>query len=150
VLTKSLLVSLLADIFRRSVGKWQNEAREPEPKALCFSFALSVDCEKEEGYRHLKVVVFAPDNYVQVWSQETWCVRPVEDGEAPAKPSTSYEEGAGDWKKEADHDSCWPEGLRRVFDRYDDKVLYFDGPDAYQIRPVRDTGIPLPKSWGRP
>lgn len=67
-----------------------------------------------EGYAQKTLVLYAPSNYVQVWTRQEWEMIPVEaldDESGDLLPGWDYEVGATPWSKLADHDSCWREGV---------------------------------------
>lgn len=130
---RSLLVSVLRQTFLKEAGKFQG--RQERPKAFLVSFSLSlVDYDKEEGYRQLDLLLYAPANYVQVWKRERWTVIPQEgldcddDGESFVKDGYDYDKGASAWEMIGDHDSCYPDAVARCLAEYERRILGFDGP----------------------
>ena len=47
--------------------------------------------------------------------------------------SPGYREGAGEWKRYANHDSCWPDGIDRIFREYNRKLNTFAMGDWYEV-----------------
>ena len=151
-----LLTQLLTKAFERECGKWQSKhCQDPaEHEALEIDVALHVDHDKEEGYRNLKIVVYGPNNYVQVWVREDWDVIPSEgigyneeENDTYIKPGYDYAQGQSDWEKVADHDSCWRDGLRRVFQDNESRLSCFN-MDVYRVVKMSQTGIPLRRNHG--
>ena len=67
-----------------------------------------------EGYAQKTLVIYAPSNYVQVWSRQEWDMVPSEgllDNEEEGLKE-GYVKGSTPWTKLAHHDSCWREGVR--------------------------------------
>lgn len=135
---RSLLVGVIRQTFLKEVGKFQ--CRQDQPKAFLVSFGLSLDYDKEEGYRQLDLLLYAPANYVQVWKRERWTVIPQEgldcddDGETFVKDGYDYDEGASAWEMIGDHDSCYPEAVACCLAEYERRILTFDGPgDWFRI-----------------
>lgn len=143
---RNLLARVIADTFIKECGKFQVPLlnKGPEvPKAFKMAFALPTN-EGEEGYRNLEVVLFAPQNYVQVWVRETWDVIPTEDletddeGDTFVKKGKDYQKGAAPWKQVANHDSCWRDGVEGILKEYDRRLLTFTGPGWFQLVPAKD------------
>ena len=143
-----LLNTIIRETFLKEVGKNQISRTHyhkdgltiPEFKqghgngeALKLRFKTNIDYDKENGYRFVEVVIYAPMNYVQVWVRNTWNVIPLEDledgddGDTYVKKGKSYIEGASAWEKIADHDSCWPDGVDRVLKGDFGELSTFDG-----------------------
>lgn len=127
----SMLAYAINATFERECGKHQLSKGR---KAFMVSFRLSIDYDKEEGYRHLEVAFWGPQNYVQVWVRETWDVIPVEDleydeeaDESRVKKGKNYRTGSSEWKMVADHDSCWRDGIKRVLEENSKRVMDFSG-----------------------
>lgn len=147
-----ILVSIIRDTFMRDVGKHQlmNE-RNPsgeKPKALRIRFKTSIDHDKEQGYRFLDAVIYAPMNYVQVWVRKSWNVIPIEDleyddeGDACIKPGKDYIEGSGPWEMIADHDSGWTDAIRDIFNGKYGNILTFSSLGHwYEIVPFETLDI---------
>lgn len=144
---RNLLAKVIADTFIKECGKFQRplspHPRQESPQAFKMTFALPSK-KGEEGYRNLEVVLFAPQNYVQVWTRETWDVIPEEDldvdedGETFVKKGKDYQKGAAPWKQVANHDSCWRDGLEGILKEYDRQLLTFTGPSWFQLVPAKD------------
>lgn len=109
-----LLTSLIRSEFLARAGKWQE--RDPSHKAMLFSFAIPTKAG-EEGYRDLDVLIYAPANYVGVYTRERWNVINEsdlgDDDEGPL-PGKDYEKGESAWTCAAYHDSCWSEGIEEI------------------------------------
>lgn len=126
-----MLADAINATFERECGKHQIK-NASNAKVFKVAFRLKTDYEKEEGYRHLEVALWGPLNYVQVWVRETWDVIPVEDldidedGDSRPKKGKKYNEGATEWKKVADHDSCWRDGVRSILRENACRITGFD------------------------
>ncbi len=123
---RSIFATVLNATFEEKCGKWQ--ADKPAPKAFQIQFALGINHETEDGYRTLEIALFAPHNYVQVWVRKTWEVIPLDDLEYAegecigTKPGKEYRKGASEWRKVADHDSCWREGVENILREYEREI----------------------------
>lgn len=145
-----LLSSVIRETFLKEVGKNQirRQRRDgltiPEFKqgvgngeALKLRFKTGTDYSKEEGYRWVEVVIYAPLNYVQVWVRTSWNVIPLEDleddgdGDTFVKKGKDYNEGESAWEKIADHDSCWTDGVDRVLKGEFGDLMTFDGRGSF-------------------
>lgn len=93
--------------------------------AMKVSFSLSLDYDKEEGYRNLDILIFAPANYVGVLVRERWTIIPVDEleGEDGLKPGCDYREGDSGWLFASYHDSCWTsDGVARTIHKNRDRI----------------------------
>lgn len=117
--TDYILSDVICETFLSEVGKHQQNS---EKKALHIRFRTTVDYNKEEGYRYLDLVIFAPHNYVQVWIRSSWNVIPQDelvydedlDDTVIARFSEGYRSGSSGWELIHNHDSCWRDGVRNV------------------------------------
>lgn len=130
-----LLRSVIEHEFMERVGKFQ--VRQDEPKAMMVSFSTGVQ-KGEEGYRYFDILIYAPQNYVTVWTRKRWNVISEEhleydeDSEDMViKKGFDYVEGASPWTKIADHDSGWREGINDALK---------DGGDLSTFSPVDHRG----------
>lgn len=87
--------------------------------AMEVAFNLTVDYEKEDGYRHLFIRLFGT-GYVTVLSNETWIVANANDMHLE---SPKYDEGQTGWKFLGCHDSCWRDSVHRVLQEYADRLM---------------------------
>lgn len=134
----NMLCEVITDTFMKVCGKHQVNKEPSERKAFRVCFSLRLDYEKEEGYRYLEMVLWGPMNYVQVWVRESWDVIPIEDLEdeddGGPKPGKSYTKGAGPWELVGDHDSCWPDGIKRTVAKNKERINGFSGGgDWYKV-----------------
>lgn len=121
------------------------------PHAMKIVFKTTIDHRIEEGYRYLELVIYAPMNYVQVWTRTTWNVIPIEDleddntgsGDTRVKVGKDYQTGESAWRKVADHDSCWRDSVRDLLREYEHSIQVFEGgEDWYTVVPVSGLGLP--------
>lgn len=133
-----MLVSVIRQEFLRNPGKYQRQKNAP--RAFKMTFTLTVDCDVEDGYRQLELILYAPGNYVQVWRRETWSVVSEKDLEwdentleSRLRPGASYQDGASPWEKIGDHDSCYPDSIERCLQEYGQRILCFDSGDWYEV-----------------
>lgn len=138
MISHSLLTKVIVQTFEEKVGKWQSKNRTH--KALKLTFSLSLDYNKEEGYRQLEVVIYGPMNYVGVYIRETWTVIALEDleddgeGDTFVKPGKDYNEGHSEWTTLAYHDSGWrTDGIDEIFRKYEKRITGFNGPSFYEV-----------------
>lgn len=143
----SLLSDVICQTFMKAVGKWQT--KNPVENAMKIAFKTGIDHDKEEGYRYLELVIYGPLNYVQVWTRTSWNVIPLEDLEYDAeqddhyvKKGKDYQAGASEWKKIADHDSGWREGVRELLRENERNIHVFSGLDWYETVAVESLNLP--------
>lgn len=98
--------------------------------------------EKEDGYRHVELLIYAPYNYVGVFIRENWNVISLDDleydeesGEQYIKKGKDYSQGVGEWRRLSYHDSCWrSDGVDRLLHEYKDRLQTLSakfGPDPF-------------------
>lgn len=145
-----LLSTVIRETFLKEVGKNQirrkrrdgltipeNQQGPGHGEALKLRFKTSIDYSKEEGYRWVEVVIYAPLNYVQVWVRTAWNVIPLEDmedgddGDTYVKKGKDYNKGESAWEKIADHDSCWTDGVDCVLKGEFGDLNTFDGRGSF-------------------
>jgi hypothetical protein len=115
----NILTTTICSTFSTVCGKWQS--KKAEPKAFVMEFGLTLDYDKEEGHRNLVVALYACNNYVNVYTRETWDVIPLEDleyseedDESYVKPGKDYQKGKSPWTLVVSHDSGWTSGVRNI------------------------------------
>ena len=64
----TMLAEVICATFMEGIGKFQ--ISKPSSKAMTICFRCKIDFDKEEGYRGVNMLLYAPMNYVQVWSQD--------------------------------------------------------------------------------
>jgi hypothetical protein len=125
---ESIVESIICNTFdkfgRRGTGQ-----------AMDIRFRLSIDHEKEEGYRHLNLRIYAPNNYVMVLVKEDWNVIPTKDliwDEKEQdyfidKNSKGYVNGETEWQLVSFHDSCWrTDGVHNILWKNRERILHID------------------------
>jgi hypothetical protein len=145
-----LLTTIIDQTFMKEVGKFQAKNPTEMDRAMHVRFSVPIDTEKEEGYRYLDLAIYAPMNYVQVWTRDAWNVIPLDelayeddDGEAfVIAGSPGYREGASVWKLLADHDSCWRDGVRSLLQQHRNKLSSFSGAKWFTVVPVTSLQLP--------
>lgn len=111
------------------------------------SFRTRIDHDKEEGYRFVDMVLYAPMNYVGVHVRDRWCVIPLEDlvtgedGDTYIKEGEDYQEGASGWTCLSYHDSCWRDAVRDFLFLNRDRLQGFEGLSWCQLEPVEGIEI---------
>lgn len=131
-----LLATIIEHQFEQNPGMNQSPlwGKKPkEPKALLITFKTTLDYKVEEGYRFLDLLIYAPTNYVQVWTRERSNIYRFDD------PEKRYVETNENWIMHTDHDSVWRSAISNVIGKYEDKLLVFDGAafgSWYKIIPV--------------
>lgn len=109
----SIISRMICETFEKEIGK--NQQKNEKQFAIDIHFSLSVDYDKEDGYRWLHLRIFAPRNYVVVLKKESWKI--IENEKT--------NENSEDWKIIADHDSCWrDDGVRRIIREYSNKISH--------------------------
>jgi hypothetical protein len=137
-----ILSSIIQNTFEKQVGRWQSKndrlsgyrPSTETPKALLITFRLSVDHDKEDGYRWLELLIYAPSNYVGVLVREHSNVYQLddvdhyEDDESIVfKKGKGYIESYTDWKCYSYHDSCWRnDGIDRILKEYEERFSGID------------------------
>lgn len=146
-----LLTTIIYTTFERDCGRGQD--RKPEPKAMKVTLGLKTD-KGEEGYRNLEMVIFAPGNYVGVWTRETWDVIPEDeldvddDGDTfIRKDSPGYRKGKSDWVQRSYHDSGWRnDGVGRVLSENRDRISTIQAINHwFELVDPEKLGLPKPK-----
>ena len=122
-----IVEQIICETFEKSVGRCQ--ALKEKQKAFEVRFRVSVDHEKEEGYRWLTMRIYAPRNYVAVLTREECRVIPLEGlkydkdtGESHVKRGYKYDESKSEWKCVSYHDSCWRDGVRQILQENREKI----------------------------
>lgn len=138
MIAQSLLTKVLVQTFEEKAGKFQIHSKDGQRRALKTTFSLSIDHDKEEGYRHLDVVIYGPMNYIGVVARERWTVVPLEgledDDDGGLKPGYDYTDGATPWKLYCYHDSGWrTDGIDEILKEYGSRIIGFTGPSFYQV-----------------
>ncbi len=133
-----LLVKVLSDTFRKEVGKFQ-ESKDGKHQALLVTFSKRLDYDKEDGYRNLDLLVYAPFNYVQVYWRERFDVCPL--GLLEGDEDT-YTSGKTPWVCLADHDSGWTEGIEQFFREHQSEITGFSGSHFYQVVNAKEYQLP--------
>jgi hypothetical protein len=138
-----LLSTIICKTFEKSCGKWQ--VKKAEPKAFVVGFSIPIDYDKEDGYRHIDLALYAECNYVSVYTRERWDVISVDDLEegedAGLKPGKDYTKGDSGWKLIGSHDSCWREVVQDFISDNASRLNSFDSlDDFYQL--TDPTGLP--------
>lgn len=103
---ENIVSNIITTTFDNDVKRWQT--KNEKQMAMMISFSLSLDYDKEEGYRHLDILIYGPMNYVGVLVRERWTIIPVDEVEEDSlKPGCEYREGQTPWMLASYHDSCW-------------------------------------------
>ncbi len=128
---------MIAQTFEEKAGKWQVHAKDSKAKAVRFTFSLKIDYSKENGYRYLELLIYAPMNYVGVFVRERWNVIALEDltdeDDPEIKPGKDYTSGGQEWKLVVSHDSGWRSGIDNVIREYSAKITGFSGSSFYEV-----------------
>jgi hypothetical protein len=106
-----LLGSIIRSEFLSVVGKFQ--ATKATREAMLLRFGVPTK-DGEEGFRDVEMLIYGHQNYVGVYTRETWNVIPegdlLDDDRGP-KPGKKYDKGEGPWKLESYHDSGWSDAI---------------------------------------
>lgn len=120
---------IIQETFIKNVGLWQ--VKNEKQYGMSVSFSLKVDYNKEEGYRYLDLLIYAPMNYVAVMVKERWNVIPnneLDDDGDGLKPGCDYRKGETPWKLASYHDSCWrSDGVDNVIFSNSKKINHLSG-----------------------
>jgi len=132
-----MVVDVIVQEFMKLGLKGQAGKPEAERRAFHVQFHTRIDYEKEEGYRYIDLILWAPGNYVQVWTRDRWVVIPIEDLEdeddGGPKPGKDYTEGASEWKLIGDHDSGWRGSVEKLCSQRQKDIDSFVGGSWYQL-----------------
>lgn len=136
-----IVSNIIQDTFVNNVGIWQN--KNQKQYGMLVSFSLNLDWDKEEGYRHLDVLIYAPMNYVAVMVKERWTVIPnneIDDSGDGLKPGCDYREGETPWKLASYHDSCWrSDGIDNVIWTNREKINTLSGDIGHWYKKIEMT-----------
>ena len=136
MIPNNILTSIIVQTFHKEVGKFQIDK---DAKALLVSFKLQIDHDKEDGYRHLDILVYAPQNYVGVFFRQrsnliaTADLEYDDDGDGQPKPGKNYIKEATAWERIAFHDSGWIEGIDRILKAFEDRILSLNAKDWFEV-----------------
>ena len=124
----NIVKNIITTEFDNSIGR--NQFKKDTKTGMQVSFSLTTECEKEDGYRNLDILIFAPMNYVAVLVRERWDVISLKDigynenSESHIKPdSNGYIHGATKWLCAGYHDSCWRDSVGRVLKDNVDRII---------------------------
>lgn len=141
-----LLSQALCSTFAKVAGKWQS--KKTEPKAFVVSFSTRIDHDKEEGYRHMDLVLYAECNYVNVYSRERWDVIPLEDleyneedDESYVKKGKDYVKGSTPWTLLCSHDSGWTSAVENFLSTNASKLNSYEASDLYKLVDPKELGL---------
>lgn len=114
---------IICTTFEKVIKRWQTKNKIQQ--ALQVTFNLRCDYDKEEGYRHLDLLIYGRMNYVGVYARERWDVISIDDldGEDQIKLGCDYTKGSTDWQIESYHDSCWTSGVENILMQNKHKIL---------------------------
>lgn len=147
-----MLADIICQTFEKAPGRNQDlpcysMGGPPEitsKQAMLIEMDIHIDSEKEEGYRHIDLLLYAPSNYVQVWTRERWDVIPLEDleydddGDSYVKKGKDYTKGETEWTMLSDHDSCWRDAVQKLIFDNRHKLASFDGIGSwYKVIPLQ-------------
>lgn len=102
---------IISTIICNQFDKYVCPSRFNTDQAMRVTFHLHSDYDQEHGYRHLDILLYAPNNYVAVLVREDWNVAPVDDSRDVVG---DYIEGDTGWKVAGYRDSCWRDAVQRV------------------------------------
>ncbi len=118
---ENIVSSIITTTFENEVKRWQT--KNEKQFAMLVSFGLSLDYDKEEGYRHLDILIYGPMNYVGVLVRERWTIIPVDDLEEDGiKSGCDYRKGDSGWFFASYHDSCWTDGVQSTINKNRERI----------------------------
>lgn len=125
-----MLTDVIVDTFEEKVDRWQIK-KSTVPKALKVSFRVRVDHDKEEGYRQVHMLIYAPMNYVSVYLKETSDTIQVSDmeeqrGEMVPQEGKDYVKAETAWRRICHHDSEWRSAISDYLWQNRDTITGFD------------------------
>jgi hypothetical protein len=103
--------------------------------AMQVSFSLSPDYNREDGYRHLTILIYGGgSNYISVYAKLDWNVTPDNSGlgiewdeaSADASENPEYTKGETSWVLLCHHDSCWRDSVNRLLWDYRERISSID------------------------
>lgn len=147
------MINILSDVicstFMTACGKNQCVKPEGERKAFKMEFNVSIDHEKEEGYRWLEVVIYGPMNYVGVWVREVSNVISMDDMEYDEaeeeyypKEGKNYIKSKTPWVQVTYHDSGWRNGVKRLLTEKDPFISNIHGSDWFKLVDPKTLNLP--------
>ena len=123
----NILSSIVCDSFERNVGRGQ--INSTEPKALVLEFNSRINYEKEDGYRYRDLLIYAPQNYVGVYTRERWHTRAndppdlVSERNSYSNANYQYTTGGTEWEVLSYHDSAWrTDGVDTFFRKHKESL----------------------------
>jgi len=128
-----VLGDIICQEFDKNVGRNQDpmfsKKEGTEYSAMEITFRLG-RYEGEEGYRHLQIRIYGPQNYVAVLVQEDWIIIPEEDLDNEkdcVKPGKDYTVGNTGWMLASYHESCWrTDGIENIIHAYENHISGLD------------------------
>jgi hypothetical protein len=126
--------NIICSEFEHTFGGSRPDAKTNSEihRAMQVRFSLNPDYTKEDGYRHLTVLLYGGgSNYIAVYGKLDWNVIPVEyDGK-----TKEYTEGNTDWVLLGYHDSCWRSAVTDLLWKYRERIAtidsLFNGPTGW-------------------
>ena len=130
----SMLSDILCETFLKFPGKRQRDS--DNPLGMLVTFRTPTHHEVEEGYRFLDLFIYAPLNYVQVWTRHRSDIillsdMEEEDGEMVPKRGKRYKNTEEPWMLIADHDSVWRDMVRGFLQKEEKNINGFSGPSPW-------------------
>lgn len=120
-----IVTKIITETFESEIKR--NQSENANPVAMKVTFDLSIDYSKEDGYRTLDMLIYAPMNYVGVIVRENWNVVSLSDIDNDndcLKPDCDYVKGTTYWLYASYHDSCWrTDGVSRVIQENKERII---------------------------
>lgn len=112
----NIIESIICDTFAKEFVRNENPLYK---RSMEISFNLTVDYDKEDGYRHLIIRLFGT-GYITVLANETWIVTPNDDLHLK---DPKYDEDQTGWIFVGCHDSCWRDFVHKILYEYSDRLM---------------------------
>jgi len=97
---------MICEMFDKEIKDNWGERKDDEPNAMVFKFSL-----KKHPQKYLDIVLFAPANYVYVFTR------------LKNNMSGSYHyEFMGEWNFETCHDSCWRDRIDGILSDHEEHL----------------------------
>lgn len=141
----SMLATVIAQEFDQRVGRGRPQ------RALNVEFRTRVDFDREEGYRHIDLRLWAPGNYVAVLARRRWNVIAQQDLEwdddredTVIRRGADYTEGASQWYLLSYHDSGWRGALQSFLVAHEREINRFGGVGGWsEVIELSDADVEL-------
>jgi len=147
---ENIVKNIICSQFDKTLGRDSDpQLFSSRDKAMQITFSLSADYDKEDGFRHLKILIFGGgSNYISVYGMTDWNVIEndalTDEDDPHVKDGRDYIEGATPWVLYGCHDSCWRDAVGRLLREFRERIstidYLFNGATGwYTVVPITET-----------